>query len=283
MKNPPLAGFLLGILASHALKHKHWCGVWGNYSEFTAWRLYCENEKPTLSGLCHMANLRSQVIQEWWPTTQALDLVEGSCDVVAASIHAEVSRFVDGEVLTSSSEVFQSLHAAFSSASDFANVPTFFLVLPTHSRWSVLWNNYFLCDGYDSLCHCLTLNHGLTTLHWSAHDEGTTMQSGTGFSYRYMKDGLMLERVVQAAQQDSRWEFVESGQPIAEEDLESYKARRKRDRLNEERMSQLLARLGASPWSESFYDLSKPCSIIQRDIASPFIVRRHRDEILMHG
>jgi hypothetical protein len=38
----------------------------------------------------------------------------------------------------------------------------------------VLWNNSFLCDGYDSLCWCLTSHHDLTTIHW-AH-AGTTVR-----------------------------------------------------------------------------------------------------------
>ena len=39
-----------------------------------------------------------------------------------------------------------------STPSVFTNVSTCYLVLPTHSRWTVRWNNSFLCDGYDSLC-----------------------------------------------------------------------------------------------------------------------------------
>lgn len=99
-------------------------------------------------------------------------------EVVAAAMQEEVRRFIAGEAITTSWETFSNLDAAFRSASEFANVPTIYLVLPTLSKWSVLWNNSFLCDGYDSLCHCLTKNHGLTTVHWSAHDEWTSFQSG---------------------------------------------------------------------------------------------------------
>src|SRR6185503_5189563 len=124
-----------------------------------------------------MAIHRDKVIQKWWPTTQALDLVEGSVEAVAAAVHAEVSRFITNDPIKTSWESFASLNTAFEAAPEFTNVPTFYLVLPTHSKWSVLWNNSFLCDGYDSLCHCLTMNHRLTTVHWSAHDEWTTFQS----------------------------------------------------------------------------------------------------------
>nr|WP_315468715.1 hypothetical protein [uncultured Undibacterium sp.] len=230
-----------------------------------------------------MNELRSQSIQKWWPTTQALDLVEGDCDVVAKAVHGEVSRFCGEEVVDGDWEIFPNLDAAFGAANEFANVPTFYLVIPTFSKWVVLWNNSFLCDGFDSLCHCLTINHALTTLHWSAHDEWTSMQSGAVFSYRYVKDGDVFERTVQTAQQDRKWMFFESGKPLVEEDLQLYKTRIKRDRLNEERVSQLLARLGAFPWSEEFYDFSKPIFVIRRRMKPPTIVTRNRKDVLTQG
>lgn len=227
-----------------------------------------------------MANLRSESIQKWWPTTQSLDLVEGTCEMVANAVDTEVSRFIGHENVSCSWEVFQSLDAAFGAATEFANVPTFFLVLPTHSKWTVLWNNSFLCDGYDSLCYCLTSNHALTTLHWSAHDEWTSMQSGASFCHRHLSGSNVVERSVHASQQDAKWLFFESGRALAEEELELYKLRRKRDRLNEERLSQFLARLGASPWSEQFYDMSKPCFVIRRKTLPKAITTRRREDVL---
>lgn len=198
---------------------------------------------------------RSETIEKWWPTTQSLDLVEGSVERVAASVHDEVKRFVVGEAMTTAWETPPNLDAAFRIASEFANVPTVYLVLPTFSKWSVLWNNSFLCDGYDSLCWCLTRNHGLTTVHWSAHDEWTTFQSGASFTHRRLDRGEIIERSVYVGQEDKRWGFYASGEPLPEEDLEGYKTRRKRDRLNEERVMALLSRLGVSPWLEESYAL----------------------------
>jgi hypothetical protein len=223
---------------------------------------------------------RSMTIQKWWPTTQALDLVEGSLEAVAAAVHAEVARFTATEPIESSFESFENLDVAFEAAPDFANVPTFYLVLPSHSKWSVLWNNSFLCDGYDSLCHCLTKNHRLTTVHWSAHDEWTTFQSGAQFLYRRADGSNVIERTVQAAQTDDRWDFFQIGQPLPEEDTQLYTARRKRDRLNEEYLLQLLTRLGASPWSESFYALPGRCFVIRRSAAPAKIIKRRREDVL---
>ena len=228
--------------------------------------------------------LRSDSIRKWWPTTQSLDLVEGPVEAVAHGVETEVKRFVYGESVATSWEAFPSLDAAFQAAPEFANVPTFYLVLPSRSRWSVLWNNSFLCDGYDSLCWCLTKNHGFTTVHWSAHDEWTTFQSGACFHHRRQVDSNVVERFVYAAQEDKRWLFHETGQPLPEEHLASYGARRKRDRLNEALVAQLLGRLGAFPWSEDFYAVpGEPCFVLQRVQAPESVIRRRASEVVRAG
>lgn len=228
-----------------------------------------------------MSNLRSKIIQQWWPSTQSLDLVDGSIEKVAAAVHEEVSRFLKGETVTTSWQTFPNLNAAFGVASEFTNVSTIYLVLPAHSNWTVLWNNSFLCDGYDSLCWCLTRNHGLTTIHWSAHDEWTTFQSGAKFVHRRLVDETVVERSVTAAQEDKRWHFYAIGDPLPEEDLLSYTARRKRDRLNEESMTALLSRLGAYPWQEQFYAVSVASTfVLRRDAFSSRIIRRSLTDVL---
>jgi hypothetical protein len=225
--------------------------------------------------------LRSETIQKWWPTTQALDIVEGSVEAVAAALQAEVRRFLAGEAISTSWEGFLNLDAAFCSASEFTNVPTTYLVLPTRSKWSVLWNNSFLCNGYDSLCHNLTKNHGLTTLHWSAHDEWTSFQSGASFTHRRKDGAEIVERSVAVAQEDKRWLFYAHGQPLAEEDIESYKARRKQDRLDEEKISAFLSRLGATPWLEQFYGMpATKVFVLRRQDAPSRITRRRPEEVL---
>src|SRR5215813_6159130 len=117
--------------------------------------------------------LKDLAIRRWWPSTQSLDLVEGSVQIVAEAARTEFARILGNERVEANWRRFQDLEAAFQSAPCFHNVPTVILVIPTRSRWTVLWNNSFLCDGYDSFCWCLTSRHRLTTLHWSAHDEWT--------------------------------------------------------------------------------------------------------------
>lgn len=200
---------------------------------------------------------------------------------VAAAVHTEVSRLLGRETLETSWEKFADLDAAFEAAPDFANVPTVFLVLPTRSRWTVLWNNSFLCDGYDSLCWCLTNTHHFTTIHWSAHDEWTTFQAGAAYHHRRWDGAKVVQRSVEVVQHDKSWTFYENGEPLPEEDVVGYRERKKRDRLNETHMVDLLARLGASPWREEFYALADaPAFVLARTAVEATLLRRSREEVL---
>jgi hypothetical protein len=200
---------------------------------------------------------------------------------VAAAVEAEVERFVKGQSVTSRWMKVANLDAAFSIPPVFANVPTYYLVLPTHSRWTVLWNNSFLCDGYDALCWCLTEHHGLTTLHWYAHDEWTTMQSGAGFTHRRREGVRIVERSVYCAQEDKQWNFQTAGPPLPEEPMAQYSALRKRDRLDEASLLAFLRRLNADPWNDEFYAVpEREIFVLQRLEIPATITTRARDEVL---
>ena len=228
-----------------------------------------------------MTHLRSRMIQKWWPTTQSLDLVAGSVEDVAAAASTELHRILGPQSISVTWERFESLDDAFQVARNFTNIPTAFLVLPSQSKWTVLWNNSFLCDGYDTLCSCLTANHGLVTVHWNAHDEDTTTQAGAAFYYRRKTEEGISERFVQAAKEDDRWLFFEAGPPLPQEDIQGYSATRKKDRLNEQRVLRLLADLGATPWDEQFYDIPQVATcVIQRNDIPRAVIRREPGEVL---
>jgi hypothetical protein len=224
-------------------------------------------------------SLRSGSIERWWPATQSLDLVEGDVDTVAAAVRAEVQRFLPSTQVEESWQPFVDLTGAFSLAGDFANAPTAFLVLPTHSRWSVLWNNSYLCNGHDSLCWCLTSRHHLTTLHWSAHDGTTSFQPGASFTHRSRRDSL-VERSVYVGCEDGRWSFHQTGRPLPEEDVANYNARPIRDRLNERLMAALLGRLDAAPWSEEFYAFGLRYFILKRVEIPDTVARRKATDVV---
>lgn len=225
--------------------------------------------------------LRSESFKRWWPTTQSLDLVRGTVGQVATALETEIIGYVPGETLTKAWPKYANFDEALSAVSEFSNVPTQFLVLPTFSDWSVLWNNSFLCDGYDSLSANLTRKHGLTTVHWSAHDSTTSFQAGASFTHRKLVKSTVVERSVYAARQDSKWLFGEIGPVLPEENTESYLARRIRDRLNESLMAAFLGRLGATPWDDAFYAFAEqPCFFLRRLSAPTTITRRSKGEVV---
>jgi hypothetical protein len=221
----------------------------------------------------------------WWPTTQSMDLAEASLEETALAVHEEYCRFAAGtesDIGLAGRATLEwhnaaTLDEAFELIDRFDNVCSQMLILPTKSKWCVMWGNSFLCAGYDSLCWCLTLNHRMTTVHWSAHDKWTTFQSGAMFHYRKPDPSGMVERRVQAAQTDKRWQFFEEGVPLPEEDLAGYQVRKKRDRLNEKRMYELLGRLQARPWDEDFYLLPGRVGLISRPVPRSAHIRTRND------
>ena len=216
----------------------------------------------------------SEAFQRWWPLPDSLDLVRAPIKVAASAVLTEVTRFVEGGQLSSTWVPFASVDQVFGSVAIFTNVPTVFFVLPTHSDWTVLWNNSFLCDGYDSLCWCLTTNHAMTTMHWRSSDEDAVFQAGSSFTFRSHAESRLNERSVYCCKNDKRWEFDAVGGPLPEEDLPAYLARRKRDRLNEQGMLNFLRKLGARPWEDDFYQAGEAFRIER--IAYPGTISQKR-------
>ncbi len=190
-----------------------------------------------------------------WPFLMSLDLVRAPADDCAAAVNAEFSRFARGQAIQETTFTFGSLATLFSEPDAFFVSPTRIYVVPTRTDWTVLWNNSFHCSGYDSLCHCLTLNHGLETFHFKASDEDAFFLAGTLIRHRFPTGGEPLLRSIQASKGDSgRWVWYESGPIQAYEDARNYTARRKKDRLNEAIVADYLATLGCDPRQESVYD-----------------------------
>jgi hypothetical protein len=220
-------------------------------------------------------------LRKFKPLTDSLDLVQGECSSVAEAVCNEVRRYTGDDSLSLESKQFTSIAEVFDSVQTFANVPLTYFILPTHSPWTVLWFDSFLCDGYDSLCSNLAKNYNFNTLHWNSSDTNSRMLRGSSFTHRQLADGKIEQRSVYCAVADSgRWHFEAHGVPLSAEDLSVYTSKRKADRLNERVMTDFLGRLGAFPWASKFYALpEKPVYIIRRRSYPSTIITKNRHEI----
>ncbi len=204
--------------------------------------------------------MKSETIIKWFPLGVSLDLVDGPLERVASSVTTELNRFIKPDRVKVEQQRLADLDALFSSVTVFTNSPTTFFVIPTKTRWTAMWNNSFLCDGYDSLCYCLTLNHGLSTMHWASSDVDGVFTAGSRFTFRKRTGEDLCERSVYCAREVKKWIFRQSGDPLPDEDLDWYSERPKRKRLDEARLMTLLAKLGATPWRDEFYDFRQPAT-----------------------
>jgi hypothetical protein len=203
------------------------------------------------------ASSKEEWVRRWWPLPTSLDLVRGPVERVADAVLTEIRRFVGCQELSYDWVPFTGLDNLFGSVKIFTNIPTVFFVIPTVSDWTILWNNCYGCDGYDSLCYCLTAHHNLPTLHWQASDCDGPFQAGSLFTCRRPSNGEVLVRSVYCGRNDEKWVFCQTGDPLPEEDVATYAARWKRERLDERKLLALLEALGARPREQTFYHLGR--------------------------
>ncbi|MBL8608886.1 MAG: hypothetical protein JNL38_16290 [Myxococcales bacterium] len=224
---------------------------------------------------------KDDVVRRWWPLARGMDLVRAPADRVAALVASELER---------SSLPFErrlvhpaSLEEVFATVPSFTNVPTTFFVLPGLHGWTVIWNNSFLCDGYDSLAYNLTRLHGVDTLHFTSSDTDGPMLAGTSFTWRDGAAAGEPSRSVHCASGGLAWSFHATGRPLPGEDLAVYASSPVRARLDEEKLSRLLATMGAAPWREAFYDFTAPIQRLDRIALPSSITSRPIGAILGRG
>jgi hypothetical protein len=209
-----------------------------------------------------MVSWKDEVFEDWWPLAQAMTLVRAPIRSVAKALTADGQRAKErtGAIYEFDWIRRSSIDDVFRSIEKFTDWPTLTWALPTRGRWTVIWNNYSLCTGHKTLARWLTRFQKLETIYFYSTDKNSTQLAGTLFT-RCMPDKSedVIEREVYCCNHGSRWGFEQHGTPLPEEDLERYNARRKRERLNEAGLMDLLERLGVHPWRESTYDFGQPC------------------------
>jgi hypothetical protein len=204
----------------------------------------------------------SKFVEIWYPLGCSLDLVEGEPKSVAQTILKEVSRFNHGEKYEINEFKINILDDVFKKETEFGVSPFNFYVIPTKTKWSILWNNDLRCEGYDSLCSCLTKFFGFTTISWYSNEPFDKEHPANLFTYRMKKQEALEERVIYTIFDGKEWTFFQQGKMLPFEDNSWFKCRKKKDRFNQEKLFFILNKLNAQPWDYNFYDYSKVVYIV---------------------
>jgi len=106
-----------------------------------------------------------------------------------------------------------------------------------------------LADAYDSLIYVWNKRFKKQSITVRLSNDATSEYPHHEFKLR-TKDNI--ERVVYS-HVETKWEFYESGPIQAFENIEYYKQRKIRDRLNNEIINEYMAKLGFNIWSKDFY------------------------------
>ncbi|MCL2155659.1 MAG: hypothetical protein FWH53_08350 [Leptospirales bacterium] len=235
--------------------------------------------------------IKDMLYKELFPLTQSFGLVFGNVAEVANAVYNEIKRYTKNEngielkhtILKNVDEVICN--------NKFTSVPTKVIVFPTITKWTIIWNNSFLCNGWDSLCYNLSNLYKFETFHFCSHDTITTMLPGSYFYYRYFENDILQERYVWACKNDNnKWEFIEKGDECYFETVENYKERIIKNRLNEEKMKELFNKMGINPWDDAVYKINEmyytisrtkyPETIKEKDITE---IYRKRDWRIKNG
>jgi hypothetical protein len=115
-----------------------------------------------------------------------------------------------------------------------------------------------VADGYSSMVY--TISGNIPGLHLSVQI--------SRLSIEYPRNAMMAikgqedVRVVYSMRDGNSWEFFERGRALHIEQIEFYKARRKRDRLTPEIIDRYISNLGYGTLDEEFWTSNEPAHLI---------------------
>ena len=116
------------------------------------------------------------------------------------------------------------------------------ILAPTRSSWLGIFD--YNMRSHDYVAQLLSKDAGCTAVVVWLSDTNRRLD---------IYDSGRATRHIQASDQDGRWEFDQSGEPLPFEDLEAYQRRRVRDRFTPEMLEAYCAALGLRPFDPDFY------------------------------
>ena len=182
-------------------------------------------------------------MNKYWPFYIGFDLVLADVEQTADAVENELNRFFNNQV-TRESIKLKTLADVFSKPNAYTSFPTEFFVVPTKSPWTLLWCNTFHCNGYDSLCYCITQHSQLETIHYTSCDHDAFYQAGSQWHHRV---DCGTERVISAIRNDTKWDWFSNGELQSYENEKYYENRIIKKRFNNHIVNEYLDEIGFNP------------------------------------
>jgi hypothetical protein len=115
-------------------------------------------------------------------------------------------------------------------------------------------------DGWHTLIYSVCKHFKLRCFELSISNDTIDYPSNKIVCY---DNGVNIRSIRAIMADDNKWEFYQKGDPLAFENLENYKKRRIKDRLNRAIIIQYLARLNIDLNSNDFWISEKPTLLIE--------------------
>ena len=115
-----------------------------------------------------------------------------------------------------------------------------------------------VADGFSSMIYMLS--EAISGSHVLIQSSRTSCKYPRN-SFSVIESGLLV-RTVYSMLDTNGWQFFEKGNPVYFEDIINYRNRRKRDRLNNEIISDYLRNLGYGSLDEDFWISNEPSHLI---------------------
>jgi hypothetical protein len=215
------------------------------------------------------------------PLTSEIGFVEMSSQAVAGWFEGWDSRNVSRlGVEVSSRPVSGPLQSLLRKLEPLTSVqPRRFLFCSTSSKWTAYFDNSWRGADAGSLCHMAALQLRCRAVR--VHAVSDTLDDivvgsspgryGGAIFELYNSDALV--RSVAAINDGGAWTFEQSGEPLPTEDLDNYRARRRKDRFDLAHLARILGYLEIDAFRESFY--RDDGILVERKGHTPAILREY--------
>ncbi|MCP4542172.1 MAG: hypothetical protein GY832_34045 [Chloroflexi bacterium] len=207
------------------------------------------------------------VIDDWYPVTCNFGLINTTAEQVVAGLqiwHNKIGiRYERGDITSSLEDAFESLLPL--SVSMMRR-----LYISTHSEWTACFQNGI--QGSDPFPAMSMLARQLKVLAMRVCSTRPNVLYPANIWEVYAppelggSEPLGYRRTIECMNDGGPWVFDTSGEVFPFENVDSYKARRKRDRFTRELFAEYLEQFGVNPFADSFYSVSTstPAILLQQ-------------------